>query len=123
MNCLKQHAATQIQSLRHQIRKQDKKQEVRMQEVRALIQDTLKEQIVRDMQYVSDVFSTRTCKGCLCVCASRSFLDEKIKEEIALQTRQQVEAQLRDHVPVPLEEQIVGSRNQIIEVRHALMNS
>ncbi|TCD66555.1 hypothetical protein EIP91_001276 [Steccherinum ochraceum] len=30
---------------------------------------------------------------------------------------------LKDHVPVPLTEQIVGSRNQIIEVRHALMNS
>lgn len=50
--CGQQHAATQIQSLRHQIRKQDKKQEVRMQEVRALIQDQLKEQIVRDMQWV-----------------------------------------------------------------------
>lgn len=94
-----------------------------MQEVRALIQDTLKEQIVRDMQYVSSVHTMRISNEGLCVRASRSFLDEKIKEEIAVQTRQQVEAQLRDHVPVPLEEQIVGSRNQIIEVRHALMNS
>ncbi|KAH8087856.1 hypothetical protein BXZ70DRAFT_955416 [Cristinia sonorae] len=97
-----QHAATQIQGLRHQIRKQDRKQEVRMQEVRSLIQDQLKEQIARDMQ---------------------AYLDEKIKEEIAIQVQHQVEAQMKEHVPDSLQEQIVGSRNQIIEVRHALMNS
>ncbi|THH20208.1 hypothetical protein EUX98_g8625 [Antrodiella citrinella] len=73
-----------------------------MQEVRALIQDQLKEQIVRDM---------------------REFLDGRIKEEIITEVHQQVQVQLPEHIPVTLEKQIVGSRSQIIEVRHALMNS
>lgn len=50
----------QIQALRHQIRKQDKKQELRAQEVKTLIQEQLKEKLARDMQYVPYVVASRS---------------------------------------------------------------
>lgn len=39
------------------------------------------------------------------------------------QVREQVDAQIKEHMPVSLEEQKVESKKQIVEVKHALMNS
>ncbi|KAJ3484039.1 hypothetical protein NLI96_g5912 [Meripilus lineatus] len=97
-----QSAATQIQALRHQIRKQDRKQELRVQEVKTLIQEQLKEKLARDMQ---------------------SFITEEIKRETAIQVKEQVGLQLREHLPYSLEDQLVGSQKQLIEVKQALVNS
>ena len=37
--------------------------------------------------------------------------------------REQVDAQLREHVAVTLPEQAAESKRQLVEVKHALMNS
>ena len=39
------------------------------------------------------------------------------------QVREQVDLQLKDHIPVPLEEQARETKRQLVEVKHALMNS
>lgn len=96
------HASAQIQSMRHQIRKQDKKQEARVQEVKTLIQVQLKDQIAKDM---------------------KSFISEQIKKETALQVKEQIDVQIKEHIPVTLQEQALQSQKQLIDVRHALMNS
>lgn len=44
------HATLQIDGLRRQIRKQDKKQQVRMQEVKDLIREQLKDQATKQMK-------------------------------------------------------------------------
>lgn len=39
------------------------------------------------------------------------------------QVKEQVNLQIREHLPVTLEEQARESKGQLIEVKHALMNS
>lgn len=53
----------------------------------------------------------------------RSFIQEQIKVETAVQVKDQMRVQIKDHLPVTLEEQVEGSKLQLMEVRQALMNS
>lgn len=46
-----------------------------------------------------------------------------MRRELVAQVREQVNSQIGEHLPVPLEEQAKESRSQLIEVKHALMNS
>ncbi|CAL1711311.1 unnamed protein product [Somion occarium] len=97
-----QHASVQIHGLRQQIQKQDRKQEVRVNEIKSMIQNEMKDKFALDLQ---------------------SFINDQIRKETALQVKEQVSLQMKDHVPLSLEEQVEGSRKQLIEVRHALQNS
>ncbi|KAI0821358.1 hypothetical protein BC629DRAFT_1587638 [Irpex lacteus] len=97
-----ENAASQIDGLRRQIRRQDRKQQARMHEVKELIRQQLKEQATRQLQ---------------------SHIQEEIRREIVAQVKEQVNLQIREHLPVTLEEQARESKGQLIEVKHALMNS
>jgi hypothetical protein len=50
-------------------------------------------------------------------------MNEQIKEEIALQVSKQVTVQIKDHLPVSLEDQVADSQKQFEVVRHSLTNS
>ncbi|GJE91393.1 hypothetical protein PsYK624_075430 [Phanerochaete sordida] len=97
-----QDAAAQIEGMRKQIRRQDKQTQARMQEVKDLIQAQLKDQATRQLQ---------------------SHIQDEIKRELRRQVREQVDLQLREHIPVTLPEQAAESKRQLVEVKHALMNS
>ena len=111
----------QIQALRHQIRKQDRKQEHRVQEVKNLIQDQLKDKLARDMQCVERM--PCVIIQCAKLNSCRTFINEQIKKETAIQVKEQVGLQLKDHLQFPLAEQLDGSQKQLIEVKQALVNS
>lgn len=55
--------------------------------------------------------------------SNRSHIQEEIRREIVAQVKEQVNLQIREHLPVTLEEQARESKGQLIEVKHALMNS
>ncbi|EJD45460.1 hypothetical protein AURDEDRAFT_114090, partial [Auricularia subglabra TFB-10046 SS5] len=95
-------SATQIQSLRRQMRAQDKRQEGRIGEVKHLVKDVLKDQIAEHM---------------------RAQIAEQIKEELAAQVRAQVGAQLAARLPGSLAAQTAESKRQLAEVRCSLVNS
>ncbi|KAI0090766.1 hypothetical protein BDY19DRAFT_992181 [Irpex rosettiformis] len=97
-----ENAASQIDGLRRQIRRQDRKQQARMHEVKELIRQQLKEQATRQLQ---------------------SHIQEEIRREIVAQVKEQVDLQIREHLPVTLDEQARESKGQLVEVKHALMNS
>ncbi|KAI0079283.1 hypothetical protein K474DRAFT_1659352 [Panus rudis PR-1116 ss-1] len=91
-----------IKDLWVQIKKQEKKQGLRANEVKAFIQDHVKFQVKKDL---------------------RLFIKERIASEVATQTRDEVDRQMKEHIPVSLREQIQGSRQQLKEVRNAITNS
>ncbi|KAI0343738.1 hypothetical protein BDW22DRAFT_1356282 [Trametopsis cervina] len=97
-----ENASSQIDGLRRQIRRQDKKQQARMHEVKELIRERLKEQATKQLQ---------------------SHIQEEIRREIVAQVKEQVHLQIREHLPVTLDEQARESKAQLVEVKHALMNS
>jgi len=92
----------QILSLRKQIKTQDKRQETRIAEVKRIVKDALKDQIVDNM---------------------KAQIQDQIHEEIALQVREQVVSQIRSHLPILLDEQAEQSKRQLIQVQNALQNS
>ena len=53
----------------------------------------------------------------------RSHIQSEIRREVIAQVKEQVNLQIREHLPVSLEEQARESKAQLIEVKHALMNS
>ncbi|KAI0918984.1 hypothetical protein AcW1_003516 [Taiwanofungus camphoratus] len=97
-----QDVSVQIQGLRQQIRAQEKKQDLRVKEVKHMIKGDLKKQVAEEM---------------------RAQIQEQIKREIALQVREQVDIQMSEHLPVPLKKQAEESKEQLVEVKHALLNS
>ncbi|KAL6310531.1 hypothetical protein BKA93DRAFT_756487 [Sparassis latifolia] len=92
----------EIQKLRRQLRAQDKKQTLRAKEVKDTIKNLLKDQVVDEM---------------------RSHIQEQIGKEIALQVKEQMDAQIQEHLPIPLRQQTNEGRLEIINLRHALVNS
>lgn len=55
--------------------------------------------------------------------ARRSHIQEEIRRELVAQVKEQVRAQIAEHMPVSLQEQARESKSQLFEVKHALMNS
>lgn len=53
----------------------------------------------------------------------RPHIKEQVKAEITLQVSKQVAAQIKDHLPVSLEDQVADSKRQFEVVRHSLINS
>ena len=53
----------------------------------------------------------------------RDQIAEQMKLEVAKEVKEQMDAQMQEHLPVPLSEQAEESRRQIVEVKHALQNS
>ncbi|KAI0687435.1 hypothetical protein BC835DRAFT_404950 [Cytidiella melzeri] len=97
-----ENASSHIDGLRRQIRRQDRKQQARMHEVMELIRQQLKDQATRQLQ---------------------SHIQAEIRRELIAQVKEEVLVQIREHLPVTLEEQARESKGQLIEVKHALMNS
>jgi hypothetical protein len=91
----------QILSLRKQIKTQDKRQETRIAEVKRIVKDALKDQIVDNMKWVSVVSSPVQD---LTLLTDRAQIQDQIQEEIALQVREQVVSQIRSHLPILLDE-------------------
>jgi len=88
--------------LRKQVKTQDKRQETRIAEVKRIVKDALKDQIVDNM---------------------KAQIQDQIQEEIALQVREQVVSQIRSHIPILLDEQAEQSKRQLVQVQNALQNA
>lgn len=58
MRCATKNPNDQILSLRRQLKTQDKRQETRIAEVKRIVKDALKDQIVDNMKWVSVIFLT-----------------------------------------------------------------
>ena len=54
---------------------------------------------------------------------NRDHIRDEIKRELSRQVREQVALQLKEHIPITLDEQRKESRAQLVEVKHALRNS
>ncbi|KAI0783059.1 hypothetical protein C8Q75DRAFT_811282 [Abortiporus biennis] len=94
--------AVQIYNLRRQMHKQGRKNDERVKDVKNLVQTQLREKIASDL---------------------KEWISESIVRETKAQVHDQVKLQIKEHLHVTLEEQVVGSKNQLVEVRHALANS
>ncbi|KAF8306719.1 hypothetical protein DL93DRAFT_213689 [Clavulina sp. PMI_390] len=94
--------AHQIHQLRRQMRQQEKHQDSRINDIRSLVQDTLKVQIAEHM---------------------RAQIDEEIRREIAGQVKDEVTNQIATHLPIPLAIQAAESQEQLAEVRVSLQNT
>jgi len=92
----------QIQQIRRQIRSQDKKQEARINDVKKMVRDQLKNHITEAM---------------------KPQIKEQVQAEITLQVTRHVNVQIKDHLPVSLEDQVADSKKQFEVVRHSLINS
>lgn len=90
-----------------------------MHEVQELIREQLKDQATKQLRCVAIPFSNAIGM----MTPHRSHIQDEIKHELVRQVREQVELQIKEHIPVPLEEQKRGTKRQLIEVKHALMNS
>ncbi|PIL34064.1 hypothetical protein GSI_03775 [Ganoderma sinense ZZ0214-1] len=95
-------AVGQLSSLRHQIHAQEKKQEVRVEEIRRMIREDIKLKVADEM---------------------REQIRKQVPLEIAKQAREQIGLQIRDVLPVSLKTQAKESRDYLEEVKHALENS
>ncbi|KZS87193.1 hypothetical protein SISNIDRAFT_419953 [Sistotremastrum niveocremeum HHB9708] len=95
-------SAHQINHLRRQLQVQDRKQEERITELKILLRDVLKEQIIEHL---------------------RGHVYAMIREQVAQQVRDQVEFQLREQIPQKLRDQVREHKRQIAEVRKSLHNS
>jgi len=95
-------SAHQIHQLRRQMRAQEKKQDVRINEVKAMVKEALKEQ-------VADLLKPQ--------------ISNEVTDEIKVQVAQQVKAHLGEVLPTTLEEQAAESNQQLKDVRASLINS
>ncbi|KAI1785389.1 hypothetical protein LXA43DRAFT_1038506 [Ganoderma leucocontextum] len=95
-------AVAQLTSLRRQIKAQEKKQEVRVGEIKRMIKEDIKLQAADEM---------------------REQIRRQIGLEIVKQSKQQIGSQIHEVLPVPLRTQAEESRRHLVEVRHALENS
>lgn len=110
--CAVKNPNDQILSLRKQIKTQDKRQEARIAEVKRIVKDALKDQIVDNMRCIS-LISTPSAQG-LSSLIDRAQIQDQIQEEIALQVREQVVSQIRSHLPILLDE--VRSQTKLKDV-------
>jgi len=97
-----QDASTQIQTLRRQVRSQEKKQDLRVNEIKHMIKNTLKEQVAEEL---------------------RTHIKDQIRAEVFAQVKDEIEVQLPEHLPVSLKQQVGESKKYLVGVRHALVNS
>ena len=107
-----QNPNDQISSLRRQVKTQDKRQETRIAEVKRIVKDALKDQIVDNMKWVFVISSPGTKDLTLLI--DRAQIQDQIQEEISLQVREQVVSQIRSHFPILLDE--VRSQNEFKDV-------
>jgi hypothetical protein len=54
---------------------------------------------------------------------SRDYIHNSIKTEVAIQVKQEVDMQIRDHLAVSLTQQAIDTKKRITEMRIALANS
>lgn len=92
----------EIQTLRRQLRAQDKKQDMRSNEIKFMVKNLLKDEVASEMH---------------------EHIREQIKQEISKQTREQMKVQVSQHLPMPLRQQISEGKAEIVIIRHALVNS
>jgi len=92
----------QITQLRRQMRSQEKVQDNRINDVKKLIKEVLKEQVAETL---------------------RPQIKQEVAEEIKLQTTEHVKLQVKDRLPVSLEDQAAESQQQLKDVRASLINS
>lgn len=95
-------ASHQIHQLRRQVHAQDRKQEERMQEIKSLLQDVLKEQIAEHLR--AHVFE---------------MIREKVEEYVAEKVKLALTRQIPDH----LRQQVQEHRQHLAEVKRCLHNS
>ncbi|KAM5543128.1 hypothetical protein V8D89_003002 [Ganoderma adspersum] len=95
-------AVAQLTSLQRQIKAQEKKQDVRADDIKRMIREDIKLSVADEM---------------------REQIRKQIPAEIAKQARQQIELQIHDVLPVPLQVQAQESRRYLGEVKQALENS
>ncbi|KAG9050925.1 hypothetical protein FS837_001099 [Tulasnella sp. UAMH 9824] len=95
-------SAHQIHQLRRQMRAQEKKQDIRINEVKTMVKDDLKMQVAELL---------------------RSQITEAVRDEIKKQVADEVQEQLKQRIPVPVEEQAAESTQQLKDVRTSLINS
>lgn len=95
-------SAHQIHQLRRQMRAQEKKQDIRINEVKTMVKDELKVQVAELL---------------------RAQIAEAVRDEIKKQVSDEVQEQLKLRVPVPIEEQAAESTQQLKDVRTSLINS
>lgn len=95
-------SAHQIHQLRRQMRAQEKKQDIRINEVKTMVKDELKVQVAELL---------------------RSQISEAVRDEIKKQVADEVQEQLKQRIPVPIEEQAAESTQQLKDVRTSLINS
>jgi len=96
------HTANQIRHLRRQMRNQEKHQDARINDIKALVRDNLKVQIAEHL---------------------REQIAGQIKDEIANQVKDEVSHQIETHLPIPLAIQATESHEQLAEVRVSLQNN
>ncbi|EGO00682.1 hypothetical protein SERLA73DRAFT_71676 [Serpula lacrymans var. lacrymans S7.3] len=97
-----QDNASQIQAMRRQVRAQDKKQEARIKEVKRMVSEQLKDQIIEHM---------------------KAKIQEQIKADIAKQVAQEVDVQIKDYFPVPVEQQMAQSKKELTAIQQSVENS
>ncbi|KAG9104536.1 hypothetical protein FRC06_001622 [Ceratobasidium sp. 370] len=95
-------ASHQIHQLRRQVHAQDRKQEERMQEIKSLLQDVLKEQIAEHL---------------------RAHVFEMIREKVEELVADKVKAALTQQIPEKLRQQVKEHRQHLAEVKRCLHNS
>ncbi|KZT41949.1 hypothetical protein SISSUDRAFT_981080 [Sistotremastrum suecicum HHB10207 ss-3] len=89
-------------SLRRQLAAQDKRQEDRLEEIKYLLKDVLKEQIIEHL---------------------KKQVEAQIADTIAAEVQESVAAELKDHIPASLQDQVMEHKRQLDEVQRALHNS
>ncbi|TBU41379.1 hypothetical protein BD309DRAFT_925479 [Dichomitus squalens] len=95
-------AVTQLSSLRHQIRNQEKEQDIRVNEIRRMIKEEIKVKAADEMG---------------------QQIRETIRQEITKQAKEQISLQTNEVLPVPLHKQTEESRRHLEQVKNALANS
>jgi len=95
-------ASHQIHQLRRQVHAQDRKQEERMQEIKSLLQDVLKEQIAEHL---------------------RAHVFEMIREKVEEYVAEKVKDALTRQIPDTLRQQVREHRQHLAEVKRCLHNS
>ncbi len=106
------------------MKEHDQSQEGRVADVRKMIKDDIKVEAGNALRYVcSPHYLVMKLSTPDSPTLDRSQIHEQIKLEVAKQVKDQMDAQMDEHLPVPLGRQAEESRRQIVEVKHAFENS
>ena len=60
---------------------------------------------------------------CVCVCVFRKHVELQANDEIARQVSEEVERQIKEFLPVSLEQQVQEARARLDKLKTALQNS